>query len=267
MAKIAIKKDSTSVTLQVFIQDSASTTGAGKTGLVFNSAGLTAYYARPRAAAVAITLATQTVTGAFSSGGFVEIDATNMPGWYRLDLPDAALATGVSHVGVHLKGASGMAPLPLEIQLTNFDPDDGVRAGLTALPNAAAAANGGLPTIDANNAVKVQSGTGANQISLAAGLVTVGTMAPDTVTASALATDAGTEIADAVLARVLAAESYAADGAAPTLSQILYMLWSAIGDFSIAGTTITCKRLDGTTTSMTFTLNDGTNPTSRTRAT
>ncbi len=62
-------------------------------------------------------------------------------------------------------------------------------------------------------------------------------------------------------------EAYAADGAAPTLAQILFQIWSTIGDFSIAGTTITCKKLDGTTTSMTFTLNDGTNPTSRTRAT
>jgi hypothetical protein len=34
---------------------------------------------------------------------------------------------------------------------------DIVRAGLTALPNAAAAANGGLPTVDATNSVKVQT--------------------------------------------------------------------------------------------------------------
>ena len=46
---------------------------------------------------------------------------------------------------------------------------------LSRIPNAAAGGNGGLPTADANNAVKVQSGTGANQISLANGLVTVGT--------------------------------------------------------------------------------------------
>lgn len=71
----------------------------------------------------------------------------------------------------------------------------------------------------------------------------------------------------AVLAHALAAESYASDGSVPTLSQILYMLWSAIGDFSISGTTITCKKLDGSTTAMTFTLDDGTSPTRRTRAT
>ncbi|MFQ5622430.1 MAG: hypothetical protein ACE5FS_03440 [Paracoccaceae bacterium] len=147
--KLALKKASTSVTVNVFIQDSSSTTGAGLTGLVFNSASLTAYYARPRAAAAAITLATQTVTGAWSSGGFVEIDSTNMPGWYRLDIPDAALATGVDHVAIHLKGATNMAPLPLEIQLTDVDLNDGVRGGMTALPNAAADAPLGLPISDA----------------------------------------------------------------------------------------------------------------------
>lgn len=117
MAKLQILAGSTSQTINVFIQDSSSTTGAGLTGLAFNSAGLTAYYALPRAAPVQITLATQTVTGAYSSGGFVELDATNMPGWYRFDLPDAALASG-RFSDVHLKGATNMAPLPLEIELT-----------------------------------------------------------------------------------------------------------------------------------------------------
>lgn len=62
-------------------------------------------------------------------------------------------------------------------------------------------------------------------------------------------------------------EAYATDGVAPTLTQVLFMIWSALGDFSISGTTITCKKLNGTTTSMTFTLDSAANPTSRTRAT
>lgn len=61
-------------------------------------------------------------------------------------------------------------------------------------------------------------------------------------------------------------ESYAADGAAPTLNQMLYQIWAALSEFSIAGTTITCKKLDGSTTAMTFTLDDSASPTSRTRA-
>jgi hypothetical protein len=111
---------------------------------VFSSAGLTAYYYREGAAtAVSITLATMTV-GTWATGGFKEIDATNMPGWYQLGIPDAALATGADSVQIHLKGAANMVPLPIEYQLQNLDIYDGVRAGLTALPNAAAGATGGL---------------------------------------------------------------------------------------------------------------------------
>jgi len=67
--------------------------------------------------------------------------------------------------------------------------------------------------------------------------------------------------------RTALTEGYAADGSAPTVEQFMFMLLSALAEFSISGTTITCKKLDGSTTSMTYTLDDGTNPTSRTRAT
>lgn len=185
----------TSCILNVFIQDSASTTGAGKTGLAYNTASLTAYYVRPGAASVAITLATQTATGAYSSGGFVEIDATNMPGMYRFDIPNAALAAGATSVAIMLKGASGMVPLTLEIALVAWNPQDAVRGGFTALPNATAGATNGLPlSVDSSGRVDVlkingtnqtardlgasvllSSGTGAGQIALASGAVTVGT--------------------------------------------------------------------------------------------
>ena len=124
MAKLAIKKASTDVTVYLFIQASNVTTGAGLTGLTFETASLVASYVRPLAARAALSLATQTVDGAHSDGGFVEVDATNMPGVYRLDLPDAVCATGVPSVVVMLKGAANMAPVLLEIQLTDFDLND-----------------------------------------------------------------------------------------------------------------------------------------------
>lgn len=155
--KLCIKAGSTSQSINVFIQDSSSTTGAGLTGLAFNTASLTAHYALPRSAPVAITLATlAAVTSAYSSGGFREIDATNMPGWYRLDIPDAALASG-RFVNLHLKGAANMAPLPIEIELTGWDNQDAVRGGMSALPNAAAGAANGLPTCAVANRVLVQT--------------------------------------------------------------------------------------------------------------
>lgn len=119
--KLQLIKGTTSKTVNLVVKDSSSTTGAGLTGLAFNTAGLTAYYVRERANPVAITLAATTPLSGYSPGGFVELDATNMPGWYRLDIPDAALATGSGSVGIMLKGATNMAPSELEIELTGID--------------------------------------------------------------------------------------------------------------------------------------------------
>lgn len=86
-----------STSKSVFLYITAAS-GLPVTGLAFDTAGLLASYAGSKLARVAITLATQTVTGAYSSGGFVEIDATNMPGVYRLDIPNAALALAADEV-------------------------------------------------------------------------------------------------------------------------------------------------------------------------
>lgn len=155
MAKLAILKGSTSKLLRVFIQDSSATTGVGLTGLAFNTASLTAYYIREGAAsATAITLATMTV-GTWATGGFKEVDSTNLPGVYELGIPNAVLAAGADHVLVMLKGAANMTPTLLEIQLTSVDFNDAVRFGLSSLPNASAGANNGLPLGNASGYVTV----------------------------------------------------------------------------------------------------------------
>lgn len=76
-------------------------------------------------------------------------------------------------------------------------------------------------------------------------------------------------VADAVMARTLGTESYAADGDVPTLGQAILALLSITGQFSIAGTSITCYELDGITPAFTFTLtlNSAGAPTARVRAT
>jgi len=63
-----------------------------------------------------------------------------------------------------------------------------------------------------------------------------------------------------------ATESYAGDNAAATPAQLLYMILCTVSEFSVSGTTITGKKLDGSTTAMTWTINDASSPTSRTRA-
>lgn len=156
MAKAQLVKGTTSYLTDIFIQNNSLTTGAGLTGLVFNTASLTAYYHRSNSAtATAISLATMTA-GTWATAGFVEVDATNMPGVYQIGIPNAALASGAGNVSILLKGATNMAPVVLEIELTGTDNQDAVHGGMTALPNAAATASGGLPTI----------GTGAGQIAI-----------------------------------------------------------------------------------------------------
>lgn len=179
--KIEVKAGATSVSIMVFIQDSSSSTGAGLTGLVYNTSSLVAYYTLmgASATATAISLATlAAINSAYSSGGFKEVHAINMPGWYRLDIPNAALASGRC-VSIMLHGAANMAPCPIEIALVAWDNQDTVRGGLTALPNAAAEASGGLITRGtgtgqlsvSSGQVILQSGTGTGQLDFTSGVV------------------------------------------------------------------------------------------------
>lgn len=62
-------------------------------------------------------------------------------------------------------------------------------------------------------------------------------------------------------------DSVPADGTRPTIEQCLYMLIQFLSERSVSGTTMTVKKADGTTSLMTFTLNDSASPTSITRAT
>lgn len=62
-------------------------------------------------------------------------------------------------------------------------------------------------------------------------------------------------------------EAYAAAGAAPTLTQLLMYVHQHLRERSIIGTTETVKKLNGSTTAGTNTLNDATNPTGVTATT
>lgn len=179
--KLSILAGSTSQSVNVFIQDSSSITGAGKTGLVFNTSGLTAYYSHSGANAtgIAITLANlASVNTGWVSGGFTQLDVTNMPGWYRFDIPNAVLATNKGRsVAIHLQGAAGMAPCPIEIELTGWDNQDSIRGGMTAFPNAVAGAAGGLVINGTNSGTIVIAAltisgatTLTGNVSMAAGL-------------------------------------------------------------------------------------------------
>jgi hypothetical protein len=97
-----------------YINITQSNSGVPLTGLTYQSSGLTAYYVRPGGTPTSITLNSQTATGAFTSGGFVAVDNTNMPGLYRIDIPNAVFATGVTKATVYLRGAGNMNPIRIE---------------------------------------------------------------------------------------------------------------------------------------------------------
>lgn len=156
--KLSLVKGTTSKIVHLRILNSSVTTGAGLTGLAFNTASLICYYIRPGdASATAITLANATI-GTFTSGGFKEVDSTNAKGLYEFSIPNACLATGANQVIIQFQGAANMQETAIEIELTASNNQDSVRFGLTALPNAAAAAAGGLITIGSNNTSAITIG-------------------------------------------------------------------------------------------------------------
>lgn len=258
MAKLSRKKGTTSQIFHIFIQDSSSTTGAGLTGLAYTGAGITPtvkYINAGGTLSASITLEDITTLGTYAAPTsnahmrFKELNsASPSQGVYEIHVHnDWMNLTGGSFV-IMMAGATNMAQFRMEIDL---------QADVNVTHVAGTAQTAGDIIADTND-LQTQIGTAG------AGLTALG----DTRIANLDATmsSRSTLTAASILTTALT-ESYAADGATATLSQLLYMIYSGLVEFSISGTTITCKKLDGTTTAMTFTLNDGTNPTSRTRAT
>lgn len=133
--KAIIKKDTINVTLLIFIQDSSSTTGDGL-------AGVTASMLNGNFARVEddndVTVASFDIVDAVGSGtdhfdGALEEITPLMVGWYRLDVPDAVVATGARFAGIDLSdtGANNIAQVAIEIQLVDYDPEDATNLGLS----------------------------------------------------------------------------------------------------------------------------------------
>lgn len=115
-------KQSTAVIHIVFLMVDSTDHVTGKTGLT-----------------PTVTLSKNAGAFASPSGAVTEISG----GWYKL----AAHATDSNTLGVLALHATGTGADPTDMIVGNvvaYDPQDAVRAGLTAMPNAAAAASGGL---------------------------------------------------------------------------------------------------------------------------
>ena len=196
-----IKAGSTDQSTVIRIIDSGD--GTPETGVEHNTSGIDLWDRREGATKTSVTeAALGALDAAHSDGGIEHIG----DGYYRLDLPDAAVAAG--SVGVAIGGT-----------VTNMIVIGTYHALVTNNP---------YGTIDVNV----------------------------TSLSSAALTD--------VWSTVDLAESYAPDGETATAAELLYMIWSAIQEFGISGTTITSKRVNSTT-AMTWRSDDSASPTSRER--
>jgi len=111
-----IKKGSTDQSVVIRIID--STDGTPENAVVWNTEGIDLWYRREGAVKVSITEATlATLDAAHSDGGFLFIG----DGYYRLDLPDAAVVTGAD--GVMVGGTvTGMIVIGCYVPLVDLDP-------------------------------------------------------------------------------------------------------------------------------------------------
>lgn len=299
-----------------------STTGQGLTGLTSASTGMiiSTICDNEATAAVYTVLAgnveTISALGTYaaptaSKCRFKEVDAVNHKGLYEFHFADARFSIASSKtLVISVTGATSLLDSDYEVELTRLDLQDGVRAGLTSLPSAAADAVGGLPISDAGGLDLDTKLANTNEISAArmgaltdwidGGRLDLLVDAIKTKTDSLTFTSAGKvdanaleissdataadnleaahdgagyaggtikQVVDAatVLTSVLT-EAYAAKSADRTLTKILFNLEALLSRFAIAGTTVTSKNMAGVAVK-TYTLDDGTAPTSLTEAT
>ena len=204
-----------------------------------------------------------------------ETDTTNMPGVYELLLDeDMTIDSGdeEQEMVFHITHA-GMAPVSRAITL--FRPkitagntlgveSDGDLTKVNTLDGHTAQTGDNYARIGAPAGASVSADVAAVKSDTAATLTDTGTTIPAQI--SALNDPTAAAIATAVLTTAMT-EAYSTDGGTKTVAQALYEIAAMLQEASASGTTLTIKKVDGSTTAMTFTLNDASTPTSITRTT
>ncbi|MGD9850113.1 MAG: hypothetical protein AB7T38_02480 [Nitrospirales bacterium] len=249
----AITAGSTDVQVNIKIIDAAD--GTPEEAVEHDSSGIALWYRRAGGLKVAITpAALAALDDAHADGGIEHID----DGIYRLDLPDAAVAVGAEHVTIG-GTVTGMIVLGGEIPLVAYNPADAVRLGLTALPNAAADAAGGLPISDAGglDADAILSG-------IAAIFTNTNTDIPALIAALDDLNSAQIQAACEAALNAAQAESYHANGDPASVINLLWAILQYLTDSAKIGAVITVSKQDGNA-AYTLLLDNATNPTIITR--
>jgi hypothetical protein len=244
-----------------------STTGVPETGLTITN--IDATYVRARAAAVKNDLtALGAANSAHADNQAIEVDATNAPGLYRIDFPDAAFASGADKVILSVT-CSGCDPAMKEIELVaNTAEDVYTRIGAPA----GASVSADIAAIEAQTDDIGAAGAGLTALASAADLATLAgyvdteiaaltTAVADLPTNAELATALGTAD-DAVLTAIDALPT-----ATENADALLNRDMSAVSDtnarsplnalrfirnkWDVAAGTLTVKKEDDTTTAWT----------------
>lgn len=222
-AQRIITKGATDQTVYVSIIDSAL--GTPETGVTSATSGIDLEYTRNGAAPTNLTESDLAATdSAHSDGGIKHIGG----GIYRVDLPDAAVASGVN--SVYVGGTiTDMIVIGCDVQLTGLDLQDGTPPADVTTWNGTAVATpdtAGYPKVT----LKVGSGTG--EVALNVGTVSIGDVVDGTITAADFA--AGAIDANAIAASAIGASEIATDaiGAAEVAASALAYGTEITGTFA-----------------------------------
>ena len=172
--------------------------------------------------------------GTFAAGGAtITEDSTN--GWYKVALAQAD--TNGNDIGYNFTG-TGAIPITVNVITTAADPTDGVRFGLTALPNVAQGNSGQLPTADSSGRVTVIT----NSDKTGYGLAT------DAISAAAVSAAGGNKIADIVMRRNSANIEASANGDTLSFESPYGAVAKLTNKVTVSGSNLLTTKVDGTTT-------------------
>lgn len=158
------------------------------------------------------------------------IDNTNMAGWYVVTLTATETNTN-GEIAFHATG-TGADPSDWKEQVVAFSVTDAVRLGLTALPNAAAEAAGGLYTRGSGAGQINQNANGqvdSRTVAMATDVITAAAIQADAIGAAEIANgaiDAATFAAGAIDATAIATDALGAlELAAGAATEIAAAVW------------------------------------------
>ena len=136
--------DQNSNCIMVFLGDNTKTDGSGKTGLTYNTSGLIiATRADNEASATVYKQADGNIEDISTLGTFAaptsgkcrfkKVDATNMPGIYEIQLPDARFSVASARDMVIMVSGGGVVPTPMHIPLFSTDLYTNINGIVTAI--------------------------------------------------------------------------------------------------------------------------------------